>query len=120
MEWIKSLGVISPWFPITQVESSTDERRQRCRYLDTFFDELGKERSEAIEAMSMGLGPVCKASAKKEGHGTKAINCCDPLHVVQLATHALEKLVKEIWQKLRQLEDQDTAKRFKEARWALL
>src|SRR5665811_1963854 len=38
--------------------------------LDCFFTELGKERSEAIEAVSMDLGPAFDKSARKPGHAT--------------------------------------------------
>ena len=47
--------------------------------LDRFFDELGPERSEAIEAISMDMGPAFEKSAKKVGHATKAVICYDPL-----------------------------------------
>ena len=88
--------------------------------LDCFFTELGKERSEAIEAVSMDLGPAFDKSARKPGHATNAIICYDPFHVVQLATKALEKVRRQVWQELRQLPDKDVARRFKGARWALL
>ncbi len=88
--------------------------------LDCFFDELGQERSEAITAMSMDMGPAYENSARKEGHATKAIICYDPFHVVQLGTKALEKVRRAVWQEMRTLDDQSLAKRFKGARWALL
>jgi transposase len=88
--------------------------------LDCFFIELGKERSEAIDAVSMDLGPAFDKSARKPGHATNAIICYDPFHVVQLATKALEKVRRQVWQELRQLPDKDVARRFKGARWALL
>ena len=88
--------------------------------LDSFFDELGEERSGAITAMSMDMGPAYEKSARKPGHATKAIICYDPFHVVQLATKALDKVRRQVWQELRLLPDQDTARRFKGARWALL
>jgi transposase len=88
--------------------------------LDCVFTELGKERSEAIEAVSMDLGPAFDKSARKPGHATNAIICYDPFHVVQLATKALEKVRRQVWQELRQLPDKDVARRFKGARWALL
>ncbi|MGH8913361.1 MAG: ISL3 family transposase [Acidimicrobiia bacterium] len=88
--------------------------------LDAFFDELGPERSEAIEAMSMDMSPAFLKSATAEGHATKAIICYDPFHVVQLATKALDKVRRATWQELRQLPDKDAARRFKGARWALL
>jgi transposase len=88
--------------------------------LDSFFDELGEERSGAITAMSMDMGAAFEKSARKEGHATKAVICFDPFHVVQAGTKALEKVRRSIWQDLRTLPDQDAARRFKGARWALL
>ena len=88
--------------------------------LDGFFSELGKERSEAIGAISMDMGPAFEKSARTEGHATKAIICYDPFHVVQLATNALDKVRREVWQELRKLPDKDAARRFRGARWALL
>jgi transposase len=88
--------------------------------LDWFFDELGPERSEAIEAMSMDMGPAYEKSARKPGHATKAVICYDPFHVVQLATAALDKVRRQVWQDLRKLPDKDAARKFKGARWALL
>lgn len=88
--------------------------------LDAFFDELGPERSAAITAMSMDMSPAFLKSARAEGHATKAVICYDPFHVVQLGTGALDKVRREVWQDLRRLPDQDAARRFKGARWALL
>ena len=88
--------------------------------LDCFFDELGKERSAEITAISMDMGPAYEKSAKKEHHAINAIICYDPFHVVQLATTALDKVRREIWQEMHKLKDQDTARKFKGARWALL
>jgi transposase len=88
--------------------------------LDSFFDELGKERCEAIEAISMDMGAAFDKSARKPAHATNAIICYDPFHVVQLATAALEKVRRQVWQDLRRLPNKDAARRFKGARWALL
>ena len=88
--------------------------------LDAFFDEIGSETSEAIGAISMDMGPAFEKSARAEGHATKAIICYDPFHVVQLATTALDKVRREVWQDLRNLPDKDAARKFKGARWALL
>lgn len=88
--------------------------------LDGFFDELGPERAQAIEAMSMDMGPAFEKSARAPGHATKAVICYDPFHVVQLVTNALEKVRREVWQDLRKLPDKQVARRFKGARWALL
>jgi len=88
--------------------------------LDCFFDELGEERSAAITAMSMDMGPAFEKSARKPDHATKAVICFDPFHVVQAGTMALEKVRRQVWQDLRKLPDQDAARRFKGARWCLL
>ena len=88
--------------------------------LDCFFDELGEERSGAITAMSMDMGPSFEKSARKEGHAVNAVICFDPFHVVQAGTQALEKVRRQVWQDLRRLPDQDAARRFKGARWCLL
>ena len=39
---------------------------------------------------------------------------------MQLVTTALDKVRRSVWQDLRKLPDQEAAKRFKGARWALL
>ncbi|MGH9185568.1 MAG: ISL3 family transposase, partial [Acidimicrobiales bacterium] len=88
--------------------------------LDCFFDELGEDRSAAIEAMSMDMGPAYEKSVRKPGHAVNAVICYDPLRVVQLVTRALDKVRREVWRDLRKLPDQDAARRFKGARWALL
>ena len=88
--------------------------------LDCFFDELGEERSAAITAISMDMGPAFEKSARKPGHATKAAICFDPFHVVQAGTQALEKVRRQVWQELRRLPDQEAARRFKGARWCLL
>jgi transposase len=88
--------------------------------LDGFFDELGTKACEAITAISMDMGPAYDSSARAEGHATKAIICYDPFHVVKLVSDALDKVRRGVWQDLRRLPDQDAARRFKGARWALL
>jgi transposase len=88
--------------------------------LDCFFDELGEERSAAITALSMDMGPAYDKSAKKEGHAVNAVICYDPFHVVKLVSDALDKVRRSVWQDLRKLPDQQAARRFKGARWALL
>lgn len=88
--------------------------------LDGFFDELGTERSAAIEAVSMDMGPAYARSVATQGHAPQAVICYDPFHVVALATKALDTVRRQVWQELRQLPDQQVARRFKGARWALL
>ncbi len=63
-------------------------------------------------------GPGYAKSARN--HAPQAIVCIDPYHVVQLANQALDEVRRAYWNELRQLGDQDAAKRFKDARWSLL
>jgi transposase len=86
---------------------------------DSFFDELGSDRAEKITAVSMDMSAGYAKSVKKEGHAPKAVICYDPFHVVALATKALDTVRRQVWQDMRRL-DQQAAKRFKGARWALL
>jgi len=79
--------------------------------LDGFFDELGKERSGAIEAVSMDMSPAYAKSVAKADHAPQAVICYDPFHVVQLATKALDKVRREVWQEMRAL-DAKAARRF--------
>ncbi|MGH8846963.1 MAG: ISL3 family transposase [Polaromonas sp.] len=88
--------------------------------LDGFFDELGEERAGRITAVSMDMSAGYAKSVAKPSHAPKAIICYDPFHVVALATKALDKVRREVWNDLRRLPDQAVAKRFKGARWALL
>jgi transposase len=91
-----------------------------AKTLDGFFDELGAARSVQIEAVSMDMGPAFRKSVTAEGHAPQAIICYDPFHVVKVATDALNKVRRDIWQQLRRLPDPDIAKQFKGARWALM
>jgi transposase len=88
--------------------------------LDRFFDELGEERSANIEAVSMDMSAGYAKSVAKEGHAPQAVICYDPFHVVSLATKALDKVRRQVWNELRHLPDQSAARRFKGARWCLL
>lgn len=87
---------------------------------DEFFNELGAERSAAIRAISMDMGPGYAKSARADGHAPQATLCIDSYHVVALATKALDEVRRDYWNQLRTLGDQQAAKRFKDARWALL
>lgn len=88
--------------------------------LDKFFDELGPQRSSAIEAVSLDLGPAFIKSVTAEGHAPQAVVCADPFHLVQLVTNALDEVRRDLWNQLRKLPDDRWAKDFKGARWALL
>ena len=86
--------------------------------LDRFFAELGDQRAAQLAAVSMDMGAAFNKSVRD--HAPQAIICIDPFHAVQLVTDALDVVRRAAWNELRQLPDQDAAKRFKGARWALL
>lgn len=81
-----------------------------------FFDELGLERSSAIQAVSMDLAPGYSAAVAAR---TTAEICYDPFHVVALATRALQEVRRGSWQRLRGI-DPHMARVFKGWRFALL
>ena len=84
---------------------------------DRFFDELGTERSEALEAVSADMAAAYTNPVK--AHATNAVICYDPFHVVQLATTALDKIRRRASNDMRNV-DPTRAKKFKGARWCLL
>jgi len=75
-------------------------------------------RASRLTAVSMDMTGGYAASARN--HAPQAIRCIDPYHVVQLANQALDEVRRAYWNELRSLSDQHAAKRFKDARWALL
>lgn len=86
--------------------------------LDGFFEEIGPQNTAAIEAVSMDMGPAFAKSVKT--NAPDAVICFDPFHVIQVATNALEAFRRSIWQRTRELPDQNIAKKFKGTRWVLL
>ncbi|MEO8966307.1 MAG: transposase [Solirubrobacteraceae bacterium] len=76
------------------------------------------QRAGQLRAISMDMGPGYAKSARK--HAPQAVICIDPYHVVALANQALDEVRRSYWNELRQLGDQNAAKRFKDARWSLL
>jgi len=83
-----------------------------------FFGQIGKRRSHAIEVISLDMGPGYATSARK--HAPQATIAIDPFHVVALGNRALDDVRRAYWNKLRELDDPDAARRFKDARWSLL
>jgi transposase len=59
-------------------------------------------------------------AAAARWHAPQAIQCIDPYHVVALANTALDDVRRGYWNELRQSDDPQAAKRFKDARWSLL
>lgn len=76
------------------------------------------ERARRLSAVSLDMGHGYAAAAR--WHAPQAIQCIDPYHVVALANKALDELRRAYWNELRQSADPQAAKRFKDARWALL
>jgi transposase len=75
-------------------------------------------RAAKLRAVSMDMTGGYAKSVRQ--HAPQAVICIDPYHVVQLANQALDEVRRSYWNELRSLGDQDTAKRFKDARWSLL
>jgi transposase len=61
--------------------------------VEGLFDQLGPERSEALQAVSMDMAPAYAKTVR--ARSPKAIICFDPFHVVQLATKALDQVRRE-------------------------
>ncbi|MGI8800718.1 MAG: transposase [Solirubrobacteraceae bacterium] len=76
------------------------------------------ERAARLKAISLDMGAGYAKSARE--HAPQAVICIDPFHVVALANKALDAVRREYWNEPRQVGDQQAAKRFKDARWALL
>ena len=75
-------------------------------------------RAGRLEAISLDMGPGYAKSARE--HAPQAVICIDPYHVVQLANRALDEVRRSYWNQLRDAGQLLAAKRFKDARWALL
>ncbi len=69
---------------------------------DSFFDELGEQRSGQLEAVSADMAAAYTNSVK--ARATKAVICYDPFHVVQLATTALDKVRRRVWNDMRSVD----------------
>ena len=85
---------------------------------DRFFAELGPARCDEVKAISMDMGPGYAKSTR--ANAPQAVVCIDSFHVAKLGGEALDEVRRDYWNELRALDDQDAAKRFKDARWALL
>ena len=69
--------------------------------LDAFFAELGSERADQLEAVSMDMGAAFNKSARE--NAPKAVRCIDPFHAVKLVTDALDTVRRTTWNELRRL-----------------
>jgi transposase len=85
---------------------------------DLFFAELGEQRCQQLEAISLDMGPGYAKSARE--HAPQATIAIDPFHVAKAGSDALDQVRRGYWNQLRASGDKDAARRFKDARWALL
>lgn len=67
---------------------------KRGSALTRFFDALGPERRDQIEAVSMDLGTVYRDATKRSV--PHAVICFDPFHVIQLTNRALDAVYKSV------------------------
>ena len=75
-------------------------------------------RAAKLTAISLDMGPGYAQSARQ--HAPQATICIDPYHVVALGNRALDEVRRVYWNQLRDADELHAAKRFKDARWALL
>ena len=87
------------------------------RTVAAFFEQLGEERSAAVELVSSDLGEwITRVVKERCPHATL---CLDPYHVVALASAALDDVRREVWNQARRGGDTAGARWLKGARWAL-
>jgi transposase len=60
--------------------------------LEEFYDALGDERVDQLEAVSMDLGTTYRDATRRRA--PNALICFDPFHVIQLANRALDLVYK--------------------------
>jgi transposase len=85
--------------------------------VQAFLDELGQQRCARLELVSCDMaawiaGPVRACCPQ-------AALCLDPFHVVQLASHALDLVRREVWNQARRAGHAAAASELKRARFAL-
>lgn len=85
--------------------------------LDRFFDELGPERSAAIELVSADAAAFIKNVVSKRC--PRATLCLDPFHIVKWATDALDEVRRKMWNDLRRSGQKELANSLKGSRYAL-
>ena len=85
--------------------------------VEAFFDALGEKRTKQLKLVSCDMAGWIEAVLAKRC--PKANRCVDPFHVVQLATEALDKVRREVWNEARRAGQGDVARELKGARFAL-
>jgi len=89
--------------------------------LSRFFEELGKERTKELGAISvdMGAGYLKAIEDAREQRGLIAAVCMDPFHVIKLANEAVDQVRRWAWNAARRSGDAAAAW-VKHTRWALV
>ena len=85
--------------------------------VEAFFDALGEKRTKRLKLVSCDMAGWIEAVLAKRC--PKAKRCVDPFHVVQLATEALDKVRREVWNEARRQGQGAVAAELKGARYAL-
>ena len=86
--------------------------------LDSFFDELGEERTKEIEIVTIDMSAAFIKSIKNKAPGAKIVY--DLFHVLKLASEAVDKVRREKVRELDELDDPEEAVAIKKSRFALL
>jgi len=85
--------------------------------VEAFFDALGEKRAKRLKLVSCDMAGWIEAVLAKRC--PKAKRCVDPFHVIQLATEALDKVRREVWNEARRSGQADAARELKGARFCL-
>jgi transposase len=85
--------------------------------VEAFFDALGAKRAERLKLVSCDMAGWIEAVLADRC--PKARRCVDPFHVVQLATEALDKVRREVWNEARRQGQGNVAAELKGTRYAL-
>jgi len=86
--------------------------------VEAFFDALGEKRAKRLKLVSCDMAGWIEAVLVKRC--PKAKRCVDPFHVIALATEALDKVRREVWNdEARRAGQADVARELKGARFAL-
>ena len=81
--------------------------------LEDFYDELGEERVQRLEAISLDMGRAYKAATDaKAPHVTQ---CIDPFHLIQLANQAIDHTRRWAWNLERGLQTNPLGRRPRES-----
>lgn len=85
--------------------------------VEAFFDALGEKRARRLKLVSCDMAGWIEPVLVKRC--PKAKRCVDPFHVIALATEALDRVRREVWNEARRQGQGDAARQLKGARFAL-